>query len=80
VSRGKFPQNPTVIGIATEKVLRPMCSYDFCYLHLPDWSRNDETQAAELQREAGLFANATYFGVHADEYPRGADPTPESQG
>jgi hypothetical protein len=69
MARGKFQENLVVIGIATEKVLRPQCSYDFCYFEMPEWTSEAEAQAEEIRRNTGLLTNTTMRAHHEDEYP-----------
>jgi hypothetical protein len=69
VARGKIEKNPHVIGIATEKTIQPECSYDFCYLEMPEWTAASAAEAAEIQRNTGLLTNAETRAVHEDEYP-----------
>lgn len=69
VARGKFPENEVVIGIATEKVLRPGCSYDYCLMDLPEWSVEDDERALEISRAAGFYENAIARGAYSEEYP-----------
>lgn len=47
LARGKFPQNKKVIGVATEKIFRPVSSYDFVFLDKPKWT--------EDQRKLSIF-------------------------
>lgn len=68
VARGKIPENPVVIGIATERHRRTG-SYDFCYRELPDWTENMARQAAEIQARTGLLTSTTAKQAHEDEYP-----------
>jgi hypothetical protein len=69
VARGKFAQNPVVIGIATEKRIRPMCAYDFCMLDLPDWTDEDAKRVEEIRLTTGVLTNTTTREAHEDEYP-----------
>ena len=69
VARGTFRANATVIGIATEKKLRPECTYDYCLLEMPNWSDEDERQSLRIQREAGLLTNVTPGSTREDEWP-----------
>lgn len=69
VARGKYLKNKLVIGIATEKRLKPTCSYSFCRLEIPTWT--DENQAAmeEVQQKLGILVSPTVTYVKEDEYP-----------
>lgn len=70
-ARGKFPQNKKVIGIATEKKLRPVSSYDFVLVDVPVWTDEDQKKVDQLQKETGMFINPVMGEAHEDEYPEG---------
>ena len=69
-ARGKFPKNKKVIGIATEKMFRPTCSYDFVLIDKPEWTKKDQKKANQLQAETGMFINTEFVEAHEDEYPK----------
>jgi ribosome-binding factor A len=69
IARGIYNENSRVVGIATEMKMRPTCSYDFCYLELPEWTREHQENMEKLQKETGIFSNYTVKQVHEDEYP-----------
>jgi protein-tyrosine phosphatase len=69
IARGIFDENFKVVGIATEMKMRPTCSYDFCYLELPKWTREHQENMEKLQKETGIFSNYTVKQIHEDEYP-----------
>lgn len=69
IARGKNPDNKKVVGIATEMKMRPMCSFDFCLLEIPEWNVQAQQEMERLQRETGVFTNFTQKIVHEDEYP-----------
>jgi uncharacterized protein (UPF0128 family) len=69
VGRGMRPKNKKVVGIATEMKMRPTCSYDFCYLELPNWTREHHKNMEKLQKETGIFTNYTKVHAREDEYP-----------
>lgn len=68
-ARGKFLQNQKVIGIATEKKLRPISSYDFVFIDKPNWTKEDQEKVKLLQKETGMFVNPIVGETHEDEYP-----------
>ncbi|MEK7518251.1 MAG: hypothetical protein AAB583_06945 [Patescibacteria group bacterium] len=70
IARGRFLENHKVLGIATEKKLRPKCSYDFCLLDFPVWSKKNQEIVEELQKETGIFVNPEIGRVKEDEYPK----------
>ena len=73
VARGKMPQNSRVIGIATEKEIRPTCTYDFCYMDMPEWTDANAAHVEEIQRNTGLLTNTTVREAHEEEYPHEGD-------
>jgi hypothetical protein len=70
VARGSFLQNQKVIGIATEKTLESTCSYDFCLLDRPLWTRENQQEMESLKRRSGIFKNPTVSKVEETEYPQ----------
>lgn len=69
IARGMQTENSRVVGIATEMKIRPTCSYDFCYLELPEWTNEHQKEMERLQKETGIFSNYTVKQVREDEYP-----------
>lgn len=70
VARGTIKENKKVIGIATEMKIKPSCSYDFCFLELPAWTKEEDKQMKEIQEKTGVFLNPELKFVHEDEYPK----------
>lgn len=68
-ARGKFLKNKKVIGIATEKKFRPACSYDFVLIDKPDWDKEDQKKASQLQEDTGMFINVDFVESREEEYP-----------
>lgn len=68
-ARGKFQQNKKVIGIATEKKFRRICSYDFVLIDKPVWTGEDQKRMEQLQKDTGMFVNPQIGETHEDEYP-----------
>jgi hypothetical protein len=69
VVRGTFKNNHKVLGIATEKTVAPICSYDFCLMELPEWNEELEKAKKTAQEEHGIFANYQETPFSEDEYP-----------
>ena len=69
VARGLYQESKKVIGVATEKRIRPTCSYDFCLMDIPSWTEENQSAMEELRRNLGLFLNPEYVEVQEDEYP-----------
>lgn len=69
VARGLYKDNKKVIGVATEMKFRPTCSYDYCFINLPNWGEEEEKKKAEIQAKNGFFNNPKQKLVHEDEYP-----------
>ncbi len=70
VARGLIKENKKVIGIATEMKIRPMCSYDFCFLELPTWDYKVEKQLKIIQKKTKIFTNTNLQYINEDEYPK----------
>lgn len=68
-ARGHFRQNRVVIGIATEKKLRPQYSVDYLFVDLPEWTPDDEAAAVRLREDAGLFDRPIARSAQMHEYP-----------
>lgn len=69
-ARGRFKDNKKVIGIATEMKIEPVCSYDFCFLELPQWSEENQKVADMLKKNHGILENTKIGIMHEDEYPQ----------
>lgn len=70
IARGKFPGNKRVLGIATEKKIRPLSSDDFCLLFMPSWSKESQQQMEDLQKQTGILTNPRVSKpLNEDEYP-----------
>ncbi len=70
VARGKFQSNKRVLGIATEKRIRPTCSYDFCLLEIDEWLPTHQEQMEALQKAAGILVNPEFDRTYEEEYPK----------
>jgi hypothetical protein len=69
VARGTFLENPKVIGIATEKEISPMSSYDFVLLNFPSWTSKNEKEVEKLKKQLGMFQNPSLRTIQETEYP-----------
>lgn len=69
IARGLYKQNKKVLGIATEKKIQPLCSYDFCLFDEPDWTDDMQKQMDLIQSERKIFTNPIINHIHEDEYP-----------
>jgi len=69
IARGKFPKNKKVLGIATEMRIREVCSYDFCLMEIPRWTKKDQKQMEELQHRTRIFVAPRVGHFQEDEYP-----------
>ena len=69
----KFPEALDIVGIASEPV-RPNVgsSEDLLYLDARMWSDELNSEAARLHQDLGIFASATTYNVHEQEYPDSA--------
>jgi len=70
VARGRFQGNKRVLGIATEKRIRPTCSYDFCLLEIDEWLPTHQEQMDALQKRAGILVNPEFGRTYEEEYPK----------
>jgi hypothetical protein len=68
-ARWKFPHNKKVIGIATEKKLRPTCSYDYVLMDKPVWTEKDEEIATKIRQRTSMFKRPIIGQADEDEYP-----------
>jgi len=68
-ARGKHQKNSRVIGIATEKKIQLLCSYDFCFLNIPEWTEELQSKVEKLQSEMELFATPVVDYTTETEYP-----------
>ena len=70
VARGIYRENSKVIGIATEMKVRPMCSYDFCLLEIPEWMDDHQQAMEKTQKEYGILINLKEKRFREHEYPQ----------
>lgn len=69
VARGKFPERRRIVGVATEMQICPTCSYDFCFLDIPDWMDKHQEIYDKISRETGIFVHPEVEYACEDEYP-----------
>ncbi|MFA5033643.1 MAG: hypothetical protein WC614_11570 [bacterium] len=70
VCRGTFKDNRKVIGIATEKGIKPTCSYCFGLLDMPEWTEENELQMKRIQKDTGILTNPNWKQFQENEYPK----------
>lgn len=60
VIRGRLPRVTTVVGIATDRPGTSEIGYssDIVYIHMPEWTAENETQVAGIQADLDYFQNA----------------------
>jgi hypothetical protein len=65
VVRGRLPNIHTVVGIATDRPGTSTIGYssDIVYLHMPEWTAEDEQNVRGIQEELGYFKNVRWSGV-----------------
>ena len=70
VVKYKFPETLDIVGIATQPV-RPNAeiSEDLLYLDARVWSDELNSEAGRLHKDLGIFASATNYNIHEQEYP-----------
>lgn len=70
VARGIHRDRKTVIGLATEQYEKGKgFSFDILYMHLEQWTEEDQKKMEHGQKEFGYFSNPSYQKGHEDEYP-----------
>ncbi len=69
VARGKIQENHKVLGIGTEKKIRPECSYDFCLLDIPEWTEGHQQDMEQVQKETGILVSPDVIRIKESEYP-----------
>lgn len=70
IARGMHPNHKVVIGIATEQYEKGRgFSLDLVYLHIEDWTEQDQIKLESMQKEWGFFAKSVESRSHEDEYP-----------
>jgi hypothetical protein len=70
IARGECPDNPIVVGIATEvSGKHEGCSLDLIRLDKPMWTSEDARKAEQIKAESGFFRSTTLTKEHEDEYP-----------
>jgi hypothetical protein len=69
IARGMYQENMAVVGILTEMVFRPECSYAWCLLEIDNWTEEHETRRGLLQDETGFLTQMTESELKMSEYP-----------
>ena len=67
-ARSEFPQNPKVVGIATEKPSTLECSYDFCVLENYNWTADNEAKVQDIRKKYGILQNPIRNSIQDDEF------------
>jgi hypothetical protein len=69
IARGVHNKNTKVIGIATEKQANRICSYDFVFLDMPYWTKEDQEIMERAQKDTGILLNPEMQERQESEYP-----------
>jgi len=69
IARGVYNKNLKVIGIATEKQASRICSYDFVFLDMPSWTKDDQEIMVKAQKDTGILLNPEMKEIQESEYP-----------
>jgi hypothetical protein len=69
IARGVHNKNTKVIGIATEKKAKIFSSYDFVFLDMPSWTKEDQEIMQKAQEDTGILLNPEMQERHESEYP-----------
>jgi len=74
-ARCRFQKNKKVLGIATEKKIRRICSYDFCLLEIPKWTKEWQQKMEKLQKDLGMsrLNGSRISYMEESEYPKSQD-------
>lgn len=71
VIRGLYPENKTVVGIATEIYeKRPGYSMDAIYYFKDNWTKKDNEDFNDLKNNCGFFNKPNIKNGKVDEYPQ----------
>ena len=62
IARGQYIKNTKVIGIATDRQIRPDIAFDYCYIDKPEWTKKDQKIMELAMKDTGIFTkmNATH--------------------
>jgi len=62
IARGQYIKNTKVIGIATDRTIRPDIAFDYCYIDKPEWTKKDQKIMELNMKDTGIFTkmNATH--------------------
>jgi hypothetical protein len=62
VVRGRLPNTHTVVGIATDRPGTSKIGYssDIVYIHMPEWTVEDEQHVRGIQEDLGYFKNVSW--------------------
>ncbi len=69
VARGLCKENTKVIGIATEKCFERECTYDYCFLDIPEWTDQNQRVVEDIQKKTGVGTGTFREAERAEEYP-----------
>jgi len=76
IVRGMYPNNKTVVGIATERYIKGKgVSFDLTLFHKEKWTEEDRRT---LQKETGFFKNPRETHLPEDEYPQEREQSGDS--
>ena len=67
VVRGRLPNAQTVVGIATDRPGTSTIGYssDIVYMHMPQWTTEDERRVREIQEALGYFGSVAWSATRA---------------
>ena len=69
VARKEFNRNKKVIGIATEKIMELLHSYDFALLEIPELTEQQNNEIEIIQKGMNIFVNPDKGIITESEYP-----------
>jgi hypothetical protein len=64
VVRGRLPNTHTVVGIATDRPGTSKIGYSsaIVYIHMPEWTAENEQRVRGIQEDLGYFKNVRWSG------------------
>lgn len=68
ISRMKYPENKKVIGIATDRIIRPTCGYEYVLLDMEQITPEFQKEAEELQKVTKFLTKTQLLEYRASEY------------
>jgi len=68
IARVKYPGNTKVVGISTDREIKPTCGYEYIVVNEPTITQEFRDRVEALQKETGYLTNAKAVEYKASEY------------